>query len=290
MVTISTIIPAYNAAKFVREAVDSALAQSGVENEVIVVDDGSTDETPEILRSYGDAIRVLRQNNGGHVNARNNGTNLAQGEWLAFLDADDVWKADKLAKQLALAVSDIGMVYTDRENFGDVGRVNQTASAACSLYEGDLFEPLLSGNFVTVASVIMRKDWFERLGGFNEQLLVCEDWDMWLRFAAEGGHARVVREPLTRYRWHSSSMTNNQTRMCEGRLKVVERALTTPRGAKVSRSIASQARANAWKCSAWYAMPWNRMVAARWYCQSLRYWPWDAAVYKQLIKCCLALA
>src|SRR5689334_19825269 len=117
--SVSVLIPVYNGAQFIREAVDSVLAQRDVTVEVIVIDDGSTDETSRILESYGDSIRVLRQKNGGHVNARNNGAKLAHGEWLAFLDADDMWQPEKLARQLAIATPEIGMVYTNRENFGD---------------------------------------------------------------------------------------------------------------------------------------------------------------------------
>ncbi len=287
MVQVSTLIPVYNGEEYIADAVDSVLAQRDVKVEIIVIDDGSTDRTPEILRQYGDKIRVLRQKNGGHVNARNNGSKLAKGEWLAFLDADDAWLPDKLAKQLELANGNVGMVYTDRENFGDIARVTSTASQTYSLWEGDIFEPLLFGNFVTVASVIIKMDWFERLGGFDEELLVCEDWDMWLRFSASGGTTKVCREPLTRYRWHAASMTNNQERMCHGRLKVLKRALESERGKRLPRKIVNQALASVWKCSAWYARPWHRWIALKWYMRSAQFWPWDGAVYKDILKCVL---
>jgi len=287
MPKVSVIIPVYNGAEYVREAVDSALAQCNVNVEVIVVDDGSTDETPTILAGYGRSIRVLGQRNSGHVKARNNGVKVASGEWLAFLDADDQWLPQKLSKQLQVADVNIGMVYTDRENFGDITRVKRTASSSFPLFEGDLFEPLLLGNFVTVSSVIIRREWFDRLGGFDEELSVCEDWDMWLRFSAAGGKAAVCREALTRYRWHAGAMSRNASRMCAGRLKVLQRALQTPRGREVSRTFARKAIAATWRCSAWHAQPTHRWRAFLWYLIAAWYDPWHVDDYKGMIKCCL---
>src|SRR5262245_34199236 len=119
MPLVSVLIPVYNGAAFIATAVDSALNQQEVDVDVIVIDDGSTDATPEILASYQERIRVLRQTNAGHVKARNNGAKIAKGEWLAFLDADDEWLPDKLARQLACADSQTSMIYTERLNFGE---------------------------------------------------------------------------------------------------------------------------------------------------------------------------
>src|SRR5262244_1040578 len=103
MVTVSILIPVYNGAQYIRNAVQSVLHQRDVDVEVIVIDDGSTDETPAILKVFGNTIRVLKQQNAGHVWARNNGAKIARCQWLGFLDADDAWLPDKLAKQLACA-------------------------------------------------------------------------------------------------------------------------------------------------------------------------------------------
>jgi glycosyltransferase involved in cell wall biosynthesis len=288
--TVSTIIPVYNGAAYVRQAIDSVLAQRDVRVELIVIDDGSTDDTWQVLESYGDAIRKERQANGGPDRARNLGARLATGDWLAFLDADDEWLPDKLAKQLALATDDAALIYTDRRNIGACGRVAELQSDSVPQYEGDVFEPLLLDNFITMSSVLLRRDWFERLGGFTPGMIACEDWDLWLRYAAAGGRVRLCREPLILYRWHGGSASTNQERMCAKRLEVVERALASPRGRRVPRRLARQARAGAWHCSADQAAPGRRWQAIGWYLRSACYWPWNVAVYKGIVKCCLGRA
>lgn len=290
MPTVTTIIPAYNAAAYIEQAVDSALAQRGVDHEVIVIDDGSTDNTWELLRKYGERIRAVRQANAGHVRSRNRAAQMARGDWLAFLDADDEWLPDKLASQLAVAEEQTGMVYTDRVNFGEIGRVAERQSDSIPLFEGDTFERLLFNNFVTVSSVIIRKSWFDRLGGFDPELLVCEDWDLWLRLTAEGGLVKLCPEPLTRYRWHASSMSNNQTRMCEGRFRVLRRALATPRGQRLSWLTTLRAQSSVWACSAWHASVAQPWTAAGWYLRAAACWPLDFSPYKGIARILLRRA
>jgi glycosyltransferase involved in cell wall biosynthesis len=287
MPTVSTIIPAYNAAAYIRQAVTSVLNQRDVSVEVIVVDDGSTDETGQILQEFGSSVRTLYQANAGHVKARNRGARIARGTWLAFLDADDEWLPEKLTKQLALADEQTGLIYTERLNFGDCQRVAERQSKGQKLWEGDVFAQLLMGNFITVSSVIIRKEVFEELGGFEEDLLVCEDWDLWLRYAARGGRVRVCREGLTRYRWHEGAMSHNLERMLHGRLKVLERALALPRGKALPESFVRRAISREWEISAWYAALVQPRKALAWYLRSALYWPWNVSTYKGMVKCLL---
>jgi glycosyltransferase involved in cell wall biosynthesis len=287
---VTAIIPAYNAAGYVGQAVRSALDQRGVDVEVIVIDDGSTDDTPRVLEQFGTTIRTVRQANTGHVKARNRAAQLAAGEWLAFLDADDEWLPDKLARQLELADQHTGLIYTARVNIGDCGRVSEKQTDVDTLHEGDIFEPLLLGNFITVSSAMMRKDWYERLGGFHAEPYGSEDWDLWLRYAAEGGRVRCSKEALTCYRWHSASMSSNHDRMCSGRLKVLERAFALPRGRRLPWTTRSQAMANAWMVAAWCAAGTRRGHALLWYCRALAWWPFSARPYKGIAKSCLGRA
>ncbi|HVW70813.1 MAG TPA: glycosyltransferase family A protein, partial [Steroidobacteraceae bacterium] len=207
---VTVIIPTFNAAQYVEHAVESALASRGVPVEVIVVDDGSVDDTWRLLERFDPArVRRLRQDHGGPYRARNLAAREARGEWLAFLDADDDWEPGKLASQLRLADERTSLVYTDRLNFGDLARLSERQSDGVRLWDGDIFEPLLLGNFITLSSVLMRKSAFERLGGFEVERRGVQDWDLWLRYAADGGWVGLCREPLTRYRLHAGQMSND---------------------------------------------------------------------------------
>jgi glycosyltransferase involved in cell wall biosynthesis len=289
-VAVSVVIPCYNGAAYVGNAVRSALDQTDVSVEVIVIDDGSTDATWTVLEGFGDQIRKVRQANGGPVRARNLGAHLARGTWLAFLDADDEWRSDKLARQLARTSDEVALVYTDRVNFGDCERVNERLSDCMTLWEGDIFELLLLGNVITTSSVIMRRDWFERLGGFTEGFCGVEDWDLWLRYTGSGGKIGVCVEPLTRYRWHPGSVSTNHERMCRERLEVLERALALPRARGVKRSVVRRAYASALTASAWYAAPRRPWKALTWYARACLHWPYNNAVYRQMVKTVLGMA
>ena len=161
-VKVSVVIPTYNGAAEVRRAIDSALAQSGCEVEVIPVNDGSTDDTASVLNSYGSRIRAVHQKNSGPAATRNAGIAAATGDWVAFLDHDDYWQPGKLAAQLAAADrTGADVIYTNAQNFGDVNRVAELRSNPDEMPEGDLFEHLLldtdgSGQFASQHAVTNR--------------------------------------------------------------------------------------------------------------------------------------
>ncbi|WP_435011867.1 glycosyltransferase family 2 protein (plasmid) [Tundrisphaera lichenicola] len=289
-VTVSVIIPAYNSAKYVVEAVSSALASRDVEPEIIVIDDGSTDDTWEALDRFGDVILKVRQDRGGPYRARNLGASLARGEWLAFLDADDIWSPDKLSRQLQLADDSTGLIYTDRLNFGDIQHVAERQSDSVTLWEGDVFKPLLLGNFITLSSVLIRKGWFDRLGGFSVEHRGVQDWDLWLRYSAEGGLVKLCREPLTHYRWHSNQMSNDLETRAGEREAVIRRIRATARGVRLPTSVIRRAIANSCELTAWHALAARRRGAAGWYLRAAYHWPWNPAVYKGILKCCIGLS
>jgi glycosyltransferase involved in cell wall biosynthesis len=290
---ISAIIPAFNAAAHIKKAIVSALDQREAEVEVIVVDDGSTDGTWTILESFGDRIRKERQSNGGPAKARNTGARLATSEWLAFLDADDEWLPEKTVRQFTALDASTAMVYSDRFNTGNVARICERASDSERFYDGDVFEPLLLHNFITTSSVVIRKSRFEQLGGFDESptLLGVEDWDLWLRYAADGRIA-LCHDALVCYRWHPDSVSNNSNNfdhLCRARLEVIRRALALPRGRRVTAAQASRAIANAWEAAAWFIAPTRRWKAFHWYLRSAYYAPFNLGSYKGMAKCCLGV-
>jgi glycosyltransferase involved in cell wall biosynthesis len=261
-----------------------------VEVEVIVVDDGSTDASPERLRVYGDRVRLLRQPHRGYIAARNLAAEHATGSWLAFLDADDEWLPEKLAQQCALIDGRTGLIFTDRLNIGASGRVASVQSESVAHHNGNAFLALLLDNFITLSSVMMERSWFERLGGFCDGLGGCEDWDLWLRYSAAGGCIRLCPLALTRYRWHEGSMSTKHGAMCRGRIAVLRRTLGAQSGGAVSARLARRALANAWECSAWHAAPSHPLQALAWYARAIGHWPWKGRFYGGALKCCLRMA
>ena len=288
MPRVSIIIPTYNAAGFVREAIDSALAQTHADTEVIVVDDGSTDETPAILAAYGDRIRAHRQSNAGVGAARNTGTGLATGDWVAFLDADDIFTPRKIEAQLS-AAGGRPWVYTNRFNFGARGPVPEVQSDITLMTDGDVFVPLLErGNFITVSSVMMRTGLVLQLGGFLDQAGGCEDWDLWLRAASQHHEVRYVAEPLVGYRFTAASMSANHRVMAPARRAVVARALDTERGRSLPWSLRRRIWAETYRTNGWDAgRRGARLDALAHYARAAAAWPLDVSSYKEAVKVCL---
>lgn len=218
MPRVSTIIPAYNAAKYVRAAVESALAQTYTDNEIIVVDDGSTDETPLVLEAFGPKITFLRQQNAGVSAARNKALSVASGEFVAYLDADDVWHPEKLAKQVEFLDSHpaCGMVHTDVHVIDAEGAVvthafNRTTGRAVP--QGRCTMDLLRRSHVQLLTVMARHEAVRAVGGFDERLMSVEDYFQWILISLDGWEVGYLDEPLAMYRWAPGSISSNEKRM-----------------------------------------------------------------------------
>jgi glycosyltransferase involved in cell wall biosynthesis len=228
--TISAIIPTYNYGRFLREAIDSVLAQTYPVLELIVVDDGSTDDTPQILASYGDRVRAIFQTNGGVGVARNRGIAQARGEYVAFLDSDDVWLSRKLEKEIALfdADPDLGLVHSGAETFDNSGK---TLVVSLSGMEGWIGPELLRLDQTVIAApgsgTIVPKRIAEEIGGFDPELQPSEDWDFCYRIATRY-RVGFVPEVLVRYRMHGSGIHLNIPRMENGMLMALEKAFRSP--------------------------------------------------------------
>jgi glycosyltransferase involved in cell wall biosynthesis len=178
---ISVVIPTYNRVTFLKDAIDSVLAQTFLDFELIVVDDGSTDDTPKLLSSYNNKARVITQTNQGPSAARNRGIEAAKSEWIAFLDSDDVWKPDKLKKQVQFITDnpDIKICQTEEVWIRNGKRVNPRKKH--EMHSGWIYEKCLPLCIVSPSSVIIHQDVFEKAGLFDETMLACEDYDLWLR-------------------------------------------------------------------------------------------------------------
>ena len=201
MPRVSVIIPVFNAAATVRSAVESALAQTFTDREIVAVDDGSSDGSLDILRSYQPQIRVLQRQHGGPSAARNLGIANSSGEYLGFLDADDLWMRDFLAKTVAVLESDPAcvLVYTDLKLADSQGKeLGTTLIGARGVPTvKDMLDELWP---ILPSSVVVRRRALERAGGYPEQLTSFEDVYLWL-LLREQGEFRYLEEPLALWRF-----------------------------------------------------------------------------------------
>lgn len=240
---VSVVIPAYNRAHYIVETLDSVGAQTRPPREVIVVDDGSTDDTAEVARSWG--ATVIRRPNGGIGAARNAGIDAAAGEWIALLDADDLWVPDKL-EWVARAVDvcdSVGVVFSDMEQFDEdrivvpsflerrtnFARVRGTRPVPDILCcdPDSLVRAFHLGNFVNPSTLVYRKHLIEAAGVVDPTLRALEDREHVLRLF---NHARaaVCLRPLVRYRLHEGQFSKDVERMLQGRLQVADRIAAHP--------------------------------------------------------------
>jgi glycosyltransferase involved in cell wall biosynthesis len=229
--SVTVIIPAYNAERFIVQALDSVLAQTYEDYEIIVVDDGSTDDTKSVAEEYArqdPRIKVIQQPNQGVGAARNAGINIARGKYVAPLDADDIWFPTKLEKQVALLEekgADWGMAYCWSKTIGQDGEV-LSYSTPCT-YSGNIFHPLFHLNFIGNGSVpLFRTDIVRKLGGYltrHQQggAQGCEDWYLMLNVSAQYQSAGVPGH-LVGYRSYGNSMSQNVMQMAASYEAVVQ--------------------------------------------------------------------
>jgi glycosyltransferase involved in cell wall biosynthesis len=220
---VSVIIPAYNQCKFLGYAIQSVLDQTYQDFEVLVIDDGSTDDTGEVAKKFRDPrIKYIYQDNQGLSAARNMGIRHAEGEYLTYLDSDDLFLPDKL-KLLVSALDsqpEVGFVAGQAipidESGNRIGKIFNTPIPA------DVCQ-LLIGNPLHVGSVMLRHSWQTRVGFFDETLRSYEDWDMWLRLSVAGCKMSWVAQPVSFYRFHKSQMVRNPNQMTTATFAVLDK-------------------------------------------------------------------
>lgn len=222
---VSVVIPAYNAAWCVEKAVDSALGQDYRPLEIVVVNDGSTDETAAVLRRYGDSIRIVSKPNGGLSSARNAGIEAAGGECIAFLDADDWWLPGKIAAQVELMQDCPQIGFCSVATRAEDPEGNLLRLWECPDWQDSFLEALFHQNAAVPGSgsgVMVRKVLFDQAGLFDESLDSLEDIDMWMRLAAITEYA-CIREPLTVILKRPGSMSRNLEVMRTAALRVMRK-------------------------------------------------------------------
>jgi glycosyltransferase involved in cell wall biosynthesis len=222
---VSVIIPAYNAAWCIRRALDSVLAQTFTDYEIIVVNDGSRDETLAVIAGYGDVVRVVDKANGGLSSARNAGIRAARGTYVAFLDADDRWLPEKLQRQVTLMQSDATLGFCSTAASVEDPDGKQLNIWACPRWSGSLLEHLFRENAAVAGSgsgVLVKRVVLLQVGDFDESLRSLEDIDMWMRLAAVASYG-CIAEPLTVLLKHPESMSRNLEIMRESAIRVMKK-------------------------------------------------------------------
>jgi glycosyltransferase involved in cell wall biosynthesis/O-antigen/teichoic acid export membrane protein len=217
-VRISVVIPAYNAAAFLPRCLESVYAQTLQPDEIIVVDDGSTDNTAELAEELG--ARVVHRPNGGLSAARNTGILAATNEWIGLLDADDMWAHDKLERQVACIRHDTALVYTGIRIIDDIGIRSERPAVDARLAR----KMLRYRNPITPSSALVKRSAVLQTGGFREDIHACEDWEMWVRLLPFGQFERVT-DTLTDYYVHPGSISASPERMLRALDRIIDTTL-----------------------------------------------------------------
>ena len=212
MSKVSVIIPTYNRENYISETIESVLNQTFQDFEIIVIDDGSTDKTKTKLEKFKSKIKLIEQKNSERAVSRNNGVKNSSGEYIAFLDSDDLWASDKLEKQVEILDNKKNMILTYCQSFriNEKSKKIKTAKRQLQGHNGPIFDKLLLRNFIVSATPLIRRENFDKTNGFESKYIPYEDWEFWLRFSLMGDFS-FLNQPLAYYRIHpqqSVKLTN----------------------------------------------------------------------------------
>ncbi len=269
---VSVVLPVWNGERFVREAIDSLLAQTYTEYEAILIDDASTDATGEILQSYASDSRfrvIHRTQNGGCSAGRNDAIAIARGEWIAFIDADDKWMPDKLQKQVELIKSEpnVRLVFTNGLTCQESGELVPFYSRPKRFPDGDVFLKLLRSDRFFTSSVMVRRQDVIDCGWFRIDLARAEDYDLWIRLFEIGGKAAGVWDRVTWFRERPDSMSKSRVLVWESIIRIFEDAFarsTSPRARWTLRGSLAEVRSKRHSARAEAMLSGSIEGSARW--------------------------
>lgn len=224
--SVSVVLPTYNRENVLGRAIESVLEQSYHDLELLVVDDGSTDNTATVVEDFDDSrVELLEHDkNKGAAAARNTGIREATGEFIAFQDSDDEWHSEKLQKQMDIftdAPPSVGVVYTGFWDF-DNGTKTYRPGRGIESKEGDVHNSLLEQNFVTTQAAVVRSQCFAKVGGFDERLPRFQDWELWIRVSREYTF-KLIDEPLVMAYDRPDSITNDLEALVEARKIIIQK-------------------------------------------------------------------
>ena len=227
MTTVSVVIPTYNRSALITRALDSVLAQTVKPHEILVVDDGSTDDTASLVRKHYPAVQLIRQKNTGVSAARNAGITAATGEWVALLDSDDAWLPRKLERQVH-AVEQRGgfrLVHCDEVWIRNGVRVNPMNKHRKQ--GGYIFKRCLQLCCISPSAAMIHRSVFTDVGRFDAGLPACEDYDLWLRICAREPVLYVSETLVRKYGGHADQLSRKHWRMDRFRVRALEKILAT---------------------------------------------------------------
>ncbi len=238
---VSVVIPSYNCASFLATTLDSVFSQTFPVLETIVVDDGSTDETASVLKPYLDRIVYIKQQNKGLPGARNTGLRAARGAYVALLDADDSWTPSKLMLQMPrFSDPEVGIVYSDFSVRYSDGRYQQSYLVNRPLAsEGGILESYIRSRYLFPSTMVFRRACFEQVGYFDEEMLACEDIELFARICAHWKVALVNKPLMVRYEG-DHNITSNSRQMSDYTILALEKVL------QKERNLAASARSVIW--------------------------------------------
>lgn len=277
METVSVIIPAYNCARYLPEAIESALSQTLPPLEVIVIDDGSRDDTTEVAALYEGRIGYIRQRNMGIAAARNAGIRIARGSLIAFLDADDIWLPSFLAQQReALSRTGAGLAHSSFYQWDSTTGRKWPPVRDDSVFDGHCYRKFFWNETGDPASAfIVRRSCFDAVGVFDEGIPggCCEDLEMWTRIARRFPFTYIA-EPLLLRRIHDSNITRQTQRIAEGYFWAKQRALAADpelRRELGEKSVRAHLSGSAFDAGYGYLERGDGRTARRYFLQALRY-------------------
>ncbi len=264
---VSAVMATHNYARYLPVSIESVRAQTFTDWELVIVDDGSTDDTQKVLRAYQSdpRIRVIHSDRLGQTRAKNLGVRLSRADKLAFLDADDAWFPTKLERQLELMTPDVGAVYCAREFMdGNGDRIDRPNTLAP--YSGTVLDQLFVQNFVCFSSTMIRRSVYDHVGGFNPLLDLAIDYDFWLRIA-QHYEFQYVPEVMVRYR----TGHGNLSQKLADRVAIANSIMTRDAHA-ISPHAVAEGFASTARTMGWVLRRSEPRTALRWYLRALA-WP-----------------
>ena len=226
--TVSVIIPVYNRVNLIDRSINSVISQTYPINEIIVIDDGSNDGTYDLIKRNFPQVSLQYQENKGVSNARNIGIKLAKSKWIAFLDSDDEWLPKKVEEQINLLNINLSfkICHTDEVWIRNQVRVNPMKKHR--KYGGDIYNKCLPLCVISPSSIIIHKDIFNDIGLFDEELPVCEDYDMWLRICSKYSVLFLDQKLINKYGGHDDQLSKKYWGMDRFRLIALEKMIENP--------------------------------------------------------------